>query len=226
MVNTGEVGAKEKRRTYRRQQQEEEKTITVDRKPGGVRGGDCDLIPTEIISLIVPADHIATTVSDQPTIFLHISQDLAYPLEVIFYSSQSGTIFTSRLENLSQGFVGVQIPEDSPGLKIGELAKFTATIVCNEKQRSQNLWVQGWIERIELTSIPRLNQDPGTLDCNIDYARLGIWYDALYCAYSQLNNQENVSVFREDDFNSLLEQINLADLQIEDSESQNVVENP
>ena len=205
--------------TDKTQTQEQKETIRVRRIPGTARGDNCDLIPTDIISLIVPENQIAKTVSDKPTVFLYVSQDIVHPLEVIFYSRQSGTIFTSRLEKLPQGFVAVKIPEDSPGLKIGEVAKFTATVVCHEKQRSRNLWVQGWIER---TSIPQINQDSSILDCNVDYAEAGIWYDALYCAYSQLNNKENVSVFGEDDFNSLLEQINFAELKIENSETQNL----
>ncbi len=220
------VQAKEKSRkqSIYQPQEEEDETVTIYRQPAGTRGGNCNSIPTDIISLIIPDNHIAKTISDKPTILLYSSQDIGYPVEVTFYSLKQGTLFTSRIKNLNQGFMGVTIPEDSPGLKIGELAKFTATIVCNEKHPSMNLYVQGWIER---TDIPKLiNQDIIIRDCNIDYAELGIWYDALACAYSQLNNIESVSVFEDSDFNSLLEQIDLAELKIKNSEFINLVENP
>lgn len=222
LVRTAEVEAQEKSRKQAvYQPQEEDEAVRVHRTPAGFRGGDCNSIPTETITMIVPEDHIGKTISEKPTVLLFMSQDLAYPLEVTFYSRQSGTIFTSRLKNLTQGFMAVTIPQDSPGLKIGELSKFTAMIVCDEKHPSRNLYVQSWIERVP----GFISQDSDNLDCtHVDYAALGIWYDALYCAYSELSNQENVSAFGVGNFNSLLQQVNLAELKIDDSEFQTLVE--
>ena len=223
-IEKKEVQAKEtavRQRVYRRRKR---KTTTriPPRKTGGLRGGKCNSFSPEIITLIAPEDHIGTTVLARPRVLWFSKQEINQPVRITFYSPGEKPILVENFEGLPQGFITFKIPEDNPGMEIGKLYRWTVTIVCNEKRPSKNLYTQGLIERV-----PEFAESSRSYpNCAVDFARLGIWYDAIACSYSQVNLQESYTAFHEEDFNALLEQVNLSEFKIKGTGFQNAVQNP
>jgi hypothetical protein len=93
-------------------------------------------------------------------------------------------------------------------LEIGKTYRWTVTIVCNPKQPSSNLFAQAWIERVSLPGSNKFSEHTNqSIFCSTKYAQAGIWYDALACDYSKLNESNSNRDLQE--FWSLLEEVDL-----------------
>lgn len=191
------------------EQEDEDETLrSVQRTPGGSRGGECNLLPPQIVTLIVPEDHTGTTSLSRPTVIWFNREPISQPVKFTVNAHGSKPILVREFENLPKGFRALKLPESSPGLELGKLYKWTVTVVCNEVRPSKNLYAQAWIKRVPNP----VSERSENLNCNIDFAKLGIWYDAIWCSYSQLNLPKDHSSFQGKSFNFLLEQIDLSEL--------------
>ncbi len=202
-----------RQRVYRRQKRKTTGGLPP-RETGGLRGGQCNLLPPEIVTAIVPLDHIGTTTSARPTVLWFSKQNITRPVRITFYSPGDPPILVKNFSGIPKGFGAFRIPDETPGLEMGKLYKWTITIVCNEKRPSNNLYAQGLIERVPLS----MKQRSDSFSCNVDFASLGIWYDAISCSYSQLNLREDYSNFYLEDFNALIEQIGLSEFKVSGGE--------
>ena len=177
------------------------------RKAGGSRG--CNLPLNDTVTLLVPQDHTATTVSERPIFFWYLSQQLSSSLRFTLLEPGKKPIFIKELAP-EPGIVALKIPQNSPPLEVGKTYRWTVTIVCNPRKPSKNLFAQAWIERVPL---PRSNTSfenvHNTSLCNVEYAQAGIWYDALACNYAKLIENEALDLPQ---FWSLLEEIDLPNL--------------
>jgi hypothetical protein len=175
------------------------------RKTGGSRG--CNLPLNNTVTLLVPRDHTATTVSARPTFFWYLSQKSSLPLRFTLIEPGKKTIFSKELTP-EPGIVALNLPRSSHPLEIGKTYRWTVTVICNPKKPSRNLFAQAWIERVSLPKSAKLYKDESF--CDVKYARSGIWYDALACNY--VNQLQNNSDRNLQDFWALLEEIDLSNL--------------
>ena len=180
------------------------------RKTGVLRCAQCNAPPSEVVTVLVPEDHIGITASSRPTVLWFNQEKITQPVRVTFAAVRGKTLLVKNFDGLPQGFITFTIPEDNPGLEIGKVYKWTVTVVLNEKNNSMNPYAQGFIERTPVFA----KSGRSYPNCNVDFARVGIWYDAIACSYSQVNKKESYLAFPEEDFNSLLEQVNLSELKI------------
>ena len=179
------------------------------RKAGGSRG--CNLDSNDTVTLLVPQDHTATTVSERPIFFWYISQQLSTPLQFTLLEPGKKPIFTKEL-NPEPGIIALQLPQNKSPLEVGKTYRWTVTIVCNPKKPSHNLFAQAWIERVSLSKSQTLPDNiNNTSFCSVEYARQGIWYDALACKYTKLLEQKG-DLEDSPQFWSLLAQIDLPNL--------------
>ena len=178
-------------------------------KGSGARG--CDLISATDLQLLTPNDHVATTVSSHPTFFWSISNT---SLPVRFTLVEPGVakpIMERKFTVTRPGIVGVKLPSDLPGLKLGKEYRWTVSIVCNEERPSENTYAYSWIERVAVT--PRLAQDLEGVNIqtqrSLVYARSGIWYEALLSSYMsyKAHPQDKIALWY---FSRLLNQIGIA----------------
>ena len=178
------------------------------RKAGGSRG--CNLPLNDTVTLLVPQEHTATTVSDSPIFFWYLSQKLSSPLRFTLLEPGKKPIFVKELSP-EPGIVALKLPQNSPPLELGKIYRWTVTVVCNPKKPSRNLFAQAWIERVPLPSSQTFidNVNNSSL-CSVEYAKAGIWYDAIACNYTGLI-EERVDL-SSPQFWSLLEEIDLPNL--------------
>ena len=180
------------------------------RKAGGSRG--CNIPLKDAVTLLVPQDHTATTISERPTFFWHLSQKLSLPLRFTLLEPEKKPILTKELKP-EPGIVALKLPQDTAPLEVGKTYRWTVTVVCNPSKPSRNLFAQAWIERVPLPTEAQLsNNTKNTSFCSLSYARVGIWYDALSCNYTTLAKNQNNHNNSWQQFQSLLEEIGLAHL--------------
>ena len=182
------------------------------RKAGGSRG--CNLPLDNTVTLLVPQDHLPTTVAERPIFFWYLPRQLSLPVRFTLLEPGKKPLLVREL-NPSPGIVALKFPSNIPTLEIGKTYRWTVTVVCNPKKPSRNLFAQAWIKRVYFPSnglMSSLTGSDGVVNsenCRINYAQAGIWYDALACSYSRLmdnphNSPEEVKIFW-----SLLKQVNL-----------------
>lgn len=178
------------------------------RKAGGSRG--CNMPLEDAVTLLVPQNHTATTVSARPTFFWHLSQKLSLPLRFTLLEPGKKPILTKELKP-EPGIVALKLPQDTAPLEVGKTYRWTVTVVCNPSKPSRNLFAQAWIERVPLPTEARLSDNTtDTSFCSLSYAKAGIWYDALACNYTRLVQNQNNPDSSWQQFHTLLEEINLA----------------
>ncbi|NJL52341.1 MAG: DUF928 domain-containing protein [Hydrococcus sp. SU_1_0] len=133
---------------------------------------------------------------------------------VAFYPirTRKKPILTKELKP-KPGIVALKLPQDTAPLEVGKTYRWTVTVVCNPSKPSRNLFAQAWIERVPLpTEVQPSNttKDTSTSYCSLSYAKAGIWYDALACNYEKLVQNRNTSDNSWQQFQTLIEEIDLA----------------
>lgn len=176
------------------------------RKAGGSRG--CNLPLNDAVTLLVPQDHTATTISAHPTFFWHLSQKLFLPLRFTILEPGKKPILTKELKP-EPGIVALELPQNSAPLEVGKTYRWTVTVVCNPHKPSRNLFAQAWIKRVPSKNLFSNSTKNTTLPCSLNYASAGIWYDALSCNYLSLIEKTNNMDSSWLQFQTLLKEINL-----------------
>ena len=178
------------------------------RKAGGSRG--CNMPLEDAVTLLVPQNHTATTISERPTFFWHLSQKLSLPLRFTLLEPGKKPILTKELKP-EPGIVALKLPQNAAPLEVGKTYRWTVTVVCNPSKPSRNLFAQAWIERVPVpTEVQLSNNTKDTSFCSLNYARAGIWYNALSCNYTTLVKNQNNHKNSWQQFQSLLREIDLA----------------
>lgn len=127
------------------------------------------------------AEGIALSVSERPTLWFYIPQELVnveYAEFMIQNEYDQDVIEVPLQLNLEHsGLVSFQWPEQIPPLKVGHPYHWYFSVQCDYDKPSRNLYVDDWIERAD--------HDPKqlrsmTLDEKLAfYSRKNIWYETL-----------------------------------------------
>lgn len=166
---------------------------------GGSRG--CPNQTDIGLTLLVPNDHIATTVSEHPTLFISVDKIPEQPLRFTLARPDiSEPLVEKRLSVKSPGIIRITLPSYTPPLEIDRDYYWTVMVICNEKRPSENAYARTPIRRIPMTA--GLRREIGTANDDLTraeiYARSGIWLDAIsagYQAYSQERNPNTSDYF-------------------------------
>ncbi|NJK28309.1 MAG: DUF928 domain-containing protein [Coleofasciculaceae cyanobacterium SM2_3_26] len=122
-------------------------------------------------------------------------------------------IWVEQVSNNQAGINSLTLPGDKPELSVGKTYRWSVALVVNPTRRSQDIFVQSWIERVAL---PVGQQEP-TVAATADlsaiefYAGQGLWFDALRTAQNAYVAQPDNAAFKQARL-SLLEQAGLTDV--------------
>jgi hypothetical protein len=98
-------------------------------------------------------------------------------------------IFVQRVAAAKVGTMQVEMPKDLPELATGKKYRWSVSLVRNSKRRSEDVFVQGWIERVPTTAeLDKQLASATSVKRAEIYAKAGLWYDAL-AAISQASNE-------------------------------------
>ncbi|MBE9067951.1 DUF928 domain-containing protein [Leptolyngbya cf. ectocarpi LEGE 11479] len=134
---------------------------------------------------IVPETNLGTTATAEPTLWLRVPDVAsAKQLEFYLFNAQDKIIYqTSFTVDPSAELVGLDlgVMTHAPKLEVDQRYRWAASIVCNPNNRSENISVEGWVDRVEVS--------------NSDSNRL--WYDHLGLLVEELqrypHNQDVLS---------------------------------
>ncbi|MEL6439177.1 MAG: DUF928 domain-containing protein [Cyanobacteria bacterium J06621_8] len=178
------------------------------RKTGGSRG--CKMPLGDVVTLLIPQDHTASTISSHPTFFWHVSEQLSSKLRFTILEAGQKPIYTQELTP-EPGIVALKLPNNSNPLEVGKTYRWTVTVICNEEKPSRNLFAQAWIERVPATNIKHHSTSVRVF-CTENYAQMGLWYDALHCAHLRYQSGNPRSKKALASFWSLLMEVDLHSL--------------
>ncbi|MEM1240422.1 MAG: DUF928 domain-containing protein [Cyanobacteria bacterium P01_H01_bin.26] len=122
----------------------------------------------EPLVAIVPQSNLGTTAVAEPTLWLSVPEvSREKQLEFYLFDAQDEIIYqtsfviepTARLVGLALGAMA-----DAPELEIDRRYRWAASVICNPDNRSENISVEGWVDRIG--GVPMEGNN-------------GLWYDQL-----------------------------------------------
>ncbi|MDX2096628.1 MAG: DUF928 domain-containing protein [Leptolyngbyaceae cyanobacterium bins.59] len=161
------------------------------------------------LSLLVPPDHVAQTVSAYPTFVWYLSNPTTYPIEFALVERDvAKPLLVKQLQIRKPGLVRFELPQEGPGLLPGKEYRWTVSLVCDADRPSQNMSAYAWIELVPPTAdlTAQLAASQSHSDRSLIYARFGLWYDSLALltsTYLQNPDDQKVSAY----LSSLLNQI-------------------
>ncbi|MEM1256076.1 MAG: DUF928 domain-containing protein [Cyanobacteria bacterium P01_H01_bin.21] len=131
----------------------------------------------EPLVAIVPESNLGATAVPKPTLWLSMPEvSAAKQLEFYLFNAQDEIIYqTNFTVEPAADLVGLDFSNmaDAPKLEIDQRYRWAASIVCNPNNRSENISVEGWIDRV---------------DASTSGSR-GLWYDRLGVLMEQLQQQ-------------------------------------
>ncbi|MGI8503466.1 MAG: DUF928 domain-containing protein [Hassallia sp.] len=180
------------------------------RVSAGSRGGNsCTSTNQQIIALAPLEDPQITTLS-YPQLFFYVPQTNAQALELVIQDENQEVINKATFKTPAKSGIVSVIPANStPELKVGKTYRWFFSLVCDQKQRSRDLVVQGSIVR--LAPDEKLLRDLASSNmrerANI-YALSGSFTDAL-TFLAQLRRQRPNDAELKTDWQDLLRSVNL-----------------
>ncbi len=123
---------------------------------------------------IVPETNLGTTAVAEPTLWVSVPDVVSTKqLEFYLFNDQDEIIYqTSFTVEPTTDLVGLDLETmaDAPKLEINQRYRWAASIVCNPSNRSENISVEGWVDRVEASSLE---------DNRLWYDHLGILLEQL-----------------------------------------------
>ncbi|GAX40419.1 hypothetical protein NIES4075_13840 [Tolypothrix sp. NIES-4075] len=180
------------------------------RVSAGTRGvNSCTSSNQQVIALAPLEDPEITTFS-HPQLFFYVPQTNAQALELVIQDENQEVINKATFKTPAKSGIVSVIPANStPELKIGKTYRWFFSAVCDQKERSRDLVVQGSIVR--LAPDEKLQRDLASSNmrerANI-YALSGSFTDALTNLW-QLRRQRPNDAELKTDWQDLLRSVNL-----------------
>jgi len=182
------------------------------------RGSGC---PSSVgITPVVPAiaaqsqqADVESTMSDQLTVFLHVSQAKAdqgnHKLQLTLQQDSQDQDLYNKVIDLDEvrglaggsGIIGIQLPKHNASLEVGETYLWQAAVLCDAEDPSKNPIANGWVQRLAPKAAPVALADQAGF-----YAEQGVWLDALNAVMQ--NEQQNPQQARQD-WSDLIESADL-----------------
>ncbi|MEM9266258.1 MAG: DUF928 domain-containing protein [Cyanobacteria bacterium P01_F01_bin.13] len=136
----------------------------------------CAQNPNPLVA-IVPESNLGTTAVAEPTLWLSVPDvTSAKQLEFYLFNAQDEIIYqTNLMVQPTADLVGLDLATmtGAPKLEVDQRYRWAASIICNPNNRSENISVEGWVDRVDASS---LNNK-------------GLWYDRLALLVEQLQRQ-------------------------------------
>lgn len=145
------------------------------------------------LTALIPATNLGQTLSAFPTFFFYVPASKSRQAEFELLDDNKQSIYKSSFKITGEaGMVSISLPDTatlSP-LAVGKDYKWQFTLTCQSDTMSDDLFVEGWVQRVEAnpTLVQQLQKATGR-DKVVLYAEAGLWYETLM-ALAELSNTE------------------------------------
>jgi hypothetical protein len=182
------------------------------REPGGTRGNDCTAGEAPLTALLPGTSTPGLTTAASPTFFFYLPENSAEGAEFVLYDEKSEAIYEKQVTvPTTEGVVSISIPTDPevPELKVESNYYWTFALVCDYDDRATDEYVQGQIQRVELSPDLTTEIENATVRDRVAlYADAGIWYDTL-TTLAQLRRENPTDPLLERNWVDLLQSVGL-----------------
>ena len=149
---------------------------------GGQRGDDEPCVKGRIpLAALTPTNNVGTTVSANPTLFWYVPKTKAKSAEFGLFDDRGNQVYVTTLAlNGTPGVVKLSLPA-TVSLQKGKHYDWRFSLVCDPENLSGGQFVQGWLERTELSSAQKnkLARTKEPLKRAEVYAKAGVWQETL-----------------------------------------------
>lgn len=172
------------------------------REGGGTRGPCTKGTPARLMLLVpegaTPGTNLAVTAAAYPRFFWFMPQtrvatsefalDKAKKVEFTLHEGDAQTpdralIYRTAFSVTGEAGIGsLALPQNAgiPPLEVGKTYHWRVTLICNERQPSQNLTADGWLQRVALDPTVTKQIEAATATNRADlYAKNGLWVETL-----------------------------------------------
>jgi Domain of Unknown Function (DUF928) len=159
---------------------------------GGVRGETCSAATKNAFTVLIPENNISTTAADRATLFFFVPEVKSQAAELLLMDEQGNDVYTTMVAlPKTSGIIQVNLPEKSkagkPLIALNKDYTWRFAIVCDEKDRTRDLPLDGTVRRVSLkpdvqSALQQAKADP--LKQAEVYAKAGIWQETLVAAAS------------------------------------------
>ncbi|HEY9670017.1 MAG TPA: DUF928 domain-containing protein [Waterburya sp.] len=152
------------------------------RQPAGGRG--CDLLSTKPLAILTPKTNLGLTVTANPTFFFYAPRTSATVARFVLVDEENANRVYEKTFAISTtpGIVSLRLSADKslPSLKLGKNYHWYISILCESQDRSGDIYVDGWVQRVELLPSLASQLEKASLNKRVAlYQKNELWYDAL-----------------------------------------------
>lgn len=160
----------------------------VPGRPGRLRAaasrGNCFINEKPAIPLIPTNKEAQLTTAENPTFYFYLPQTAKpiHSLEFILRDNDSvAPLYRKSFQPVGKaGIVSVTIPAQQALLKTGKAYTWTFSMICDPRNRDQDLFLRGRIERVQDENLSeQIQETKQPLDQAVIYATAGFWENAL-----------------------------------------------
>jgi Domain of Unknown Function (DUF928) len=145
-------------------------------------GGNARSVPASLPSVAVLApDHLALTVSEQPTLFWYLSAPTKARIEIVVVDPRRpGPLVEAVVLAERAGVQAFELARYGVRLEPGVAYEWSVAVVADPAQRSRDVVAGGVVQRMEPSAaLQSLLADTDAQRRAGSLAAAGIWYDAL-----------------------------------------------
>lgn len=155
----------------------------------------------DLVTALIPQlnrdNNWALTVEANPNFFVYVPKTIARSARfTINAPDDASQVYQTKINISGEAeIISVKLPKDVAQLEIGKNYRWYFALICDPKNRRRDAYAQGWISRIEPSSINvslTTQLQAATLrDRYKLYAENGIWYEALASLVELRQEQPN-----------------------------------
>ncbi|HEY9747081.1 MAG TPA: DUF928 domain-containing protein [Allocoleopsis sp.] len=172
-------------------------TIPGRRQGAGSRGPDStECLPSNGGSLValLPDTNLGLTTASYPRFFWALPSTKAPLVEFTLYDVDAKQVNRNLIYKTTfsitgeAGIASLSLPTDVnlPPLKPGQDYRWSVSLICNPGDRSQDVTVEGWVQRVEPGSaVSQQLKQANPRDRPAVYARNSLWFNTLEALVDQ-----------------------------------------
>lgn len=191
--------------------------LPTHRRDGGSRGSRDNCVANaenQNLIALIPEKTVAINASAAPELFFYVPKvSDRRTLEFVLRNEQDELIYEAFLSTRGDGIVSVEVPAHlhSNLLETEQNYHWYLSMICDYRQRSRDIVVEGWMRQEEIDTITKkqLNTASAVKQAEV-YRDRGFWYDALSVLADNNSTAERSSIRQK--WSQMLESIGLEKL--------------
>jgi hypothetical protein len=153
--------------------------LPANREGGAARGAVCPFSNQRLTALL-PSTNLGLTASARPSLFFYLPPTEGRSVEFLLQDSRGAELYQSTTRINQSGIVRIDLPSNAPELEVGQTYQWYLSVICDPKDRTADLYVQGWVQRVAMPeNLQRQLQQAPANERPYIYASAGLWHETL-----------------------------------------------